>query len=111
MDSQIGSFDFTVFDRELNGRDYLRKTGAVYQLIWGRNMSAATAAKFAEQVGTNILVTGHQPQETGYLVNGDHHLIIASEHNQGVFLPIDLSKPYEMPELVDGIRKFVALDV
>lgn len=110
-DAQIANFDFTVFDRELNGRDYIRKTGSVYQLVWGRNMSPATAAKFAEQVDTRILVTGHQPQESGYHVNGDHHLIVASEHNQGVFLPIDLGKPYEMPELVDSIRKFVALDV
>jgi hypothetical protein len=58
-----------------------------------------------------LLVTGHQPQETGYAVNGDHHLILASEHSQGVFLPIDLRKTYDMPGLVNSIRKFVALDV
>jgi hypothetical protein len=110
-DTQIAGFDFTVFDRALTGRDYLRKTGPVYQLIWGRNMSPATAAKFAEQVDAKILITGHQPQDTGYATNGDHHLILASEHNQGVFLPLELDKPYEMPELVNRIRKFVALDV
>jgi len=110
-DGQIDAFDFTIFDRPLTGRDYQRKTGPVYQLIWGRNMSPATAAKFAEKVETKILITGHQPQETGYFVNGEQHLILASEHNQGVFLPIDLGRPYEMAELVDGIRKFVAVDV
>jgi hypothetical protein len=110
-DANIGSFDFTVFDRELTGRDYQRKTGPIYQLVWGRNMSPATAAKFAEQMDAQILVTGHQPQESGYAVNGDQHLIIASEHNQGVFIPIDLSRPYTMAELVDSIRKFVSLDV
>ena len=110
-DANIDNFDFTVFDRALTGRDYQRKTGPIYQLIWGRNMSPATAAKFAEQVDTRILITGHQPQDTGYAVNGDHHLILASEHNQGVFLPIDLSKPCEMPDLLDSIRKFVSLDV
>jgi len=110
-DANIDNFDFTIFDRALTGRDYQRKTGPIYQLIWGRNMSPATAAKFAEQVDTRILITGHQPQDTGYAVNGDHHLILASEHNQGVFLPIDLSKPCEMPDLLDSIRKFVSLDV
>jgi hypothetical protein len=110
-DSQVDKFDFTIFDRALTGRDFIRRTGPVYQLVWGRNMSPETAAKFAEQVGTKILVTGHQPQDNGYMVNGDRHLIIASEHNQGVFLPIDLDKPYDMPELQDRIRKFVALDV
>ena len=109
--ARLPNFDFTVFDRALTGRDYLRKTGPVYQLIWGRNMSPATAATFAEKVDAEIIVTGHQPQETGYFVNGEHHLILASEHNQGVFLPIDLGRPYDMPGLVDSIRKFVALDV
>ena len=85
----------------LTGRDYQRRTGPVYQLIWGRNMSPATAAKFAEQVDARILITGHQSQEMGYSVNGERHLILASEHNQGVFLPLDLDIPYEMPELVD----------
>ncbi|MGD0767040.1 MAG: hypothetical protein ABSB42_02335 [Tepidisphaeraceae bacterium] len=110
-DGQIDTFDFTVFDRALNGRDYQRKTGPVYQLIWGRNMSPATACKFAEAVYTKMLVTGHQPQETGYAVNGEQHLILASDHNQGVFLPIDLDKPYDMPRLLKRIRKFAALDV
>jgi len=109
-DSQIDSFDFTIFDRTLTGRDYQRRVGPVYQLIWGRNMTPETVAKFAEKVDTKILITGHQPQESGYATNGDQHLILASDHNQGVFLPIDLSKPYEMPELLEGIQKFVAID-
>jgi hypothetical protein len=61
-------------------------------------------------VDAKIIVTGHQPQEAGYLVNGDRHLIIASDHNQGVFLPIDLSKEYTMEELVESLTKFVAID-
>src|SRR5690606_34483673 len=108
-DAQIDAFDFTVFDRPLSGPDYRRRTGPVYQLIWGRNMAPATAAKFADNVGAQIIITGHQPQETGYAVNGDRHLIVASDHNQGVFLPIDLSQTYTIDELVDRLNKFVAL--
>jgi hypothetical protein len=64
---------------------------------------------FAEQVGAKLIVTGHQPQDTGYLINGPRHLIIASDHNQGVFLPLDLSAEYDMPGLVSRLRKFVSL--
>ncbi len=110
-DAQIANFDFTIFDRPLSGPDYQRRTGPVYQLIWGRNMSPATAATFAEKVGAKILVTGHQPQETGWGVNGPQHLILASEHNQGVFLPLKLDETYDMPGLLKQIRKFVAVDV
>jgi hypothetical protein len=110
-DSQVDAFDYTVFDRPLTGPDYARRTGPVYQLIWGRGMSPATVDKFLEKVGASMVVTGHQPQDMGHGVNGQHHLIIASDHNQGVFLPLDLSKTYDMAGLVSSLTKFVAIDV
>ena len=56
-------------------------------------------------------MTGHQPQEGGYLANGDRHLIIASEHNQGVFLPVDLTAEYDIEKLIASLRKFVSIDL
>ena len=109
-DSQIEKFDFNIFHRPLTGPDYARRTGPVYQLIWGRHMSPATAATFAEKVEAKIIITGHQPQEEGYLVNGPHHLILASDHNQGVFLPMDLAETYDMDTLVSRIQKFASLE-
>ncbi len=108
---QMDGFDFTVFNRPLVGSDYIRRTGSVYQLIWGRNITPEAAQHFADNVGAKIIITGHQPQDAGYLVNGAHHLILASDHNQGVFLPLDLSHDYDMPHLVKKIRKFAAIDV
>ena len=110
-DEQMDAFDYTIFERPLSGEDYQRRKGPVYQLIWGRHITPEAAAKFLEHVDAKIIVTGHQPQEQGYLVNGDRHLIIASDHNQGVFLPIDLSREYTMEELVEALTKFVAIDV
>jgi hypothetical protein len=109
-DSQIGNFDFTVFDRPLVGHDYIRRTGPVYQLIWGRNMSPATTVQFADKMSAKMLITGHQPQDTGFAVNGDRHLIVASDHNQGVFLPLKLDETYDMDGLLDRVRKFVSVE-
>jgi hypothetical protein len=108
-DSEIESFDYTVFDRALAGADYRRRLGPVYQLIWGRKASATGAEIFAAKVGANLVITGHQPQEMGYLVNGDHHLIIASEHNHGVMLELSLTEPYDMDGLLHSMRKFVSM--
>lgn len=108
-DDQIAGFDYSVFERPLTAMDYRRRSGPVYQLIWGRNITAAAAASFADKVGAQILITGHQPQDSGYFINGDRHLIIASDHNQGVFVPIDLSSTYDMESLSGRIQKFVAL--
>ena len=62
-----------------------------------------------QKVHAKMLITGHQPQESGFAINGDHHLIIASDHNQGVFLPMDLSETYDIETLVGRLKKFVAL--
>src|SRR6478609_9065556 len=99
-DDQIDTFDYSIFERPLVGADYAARTGPVYQLIWGRNMGPATVDKFAEQVGAALIINGHQPQESGYTVVGDRQLILASDHNQGVFLPMDLGQQYTMDDLV-----------
>jgi hypothetical protein len=111
QDDQIDAFDFSIFDRPLAGPDYAQRTGPVYQLIWGRHMSPATVDKFADKVGADLILTGHQPQEMGHATNGERHLILASDHNQGVFLPIDLAEKYDLEALVGRLQKFVALDV
>ena len=110
-DDQIDTFDYSIFERPLVGADYAARTGPVYQLIWGRNMGPATVDKFAEQVGATLIINGHQPQESGYTVIGDRQLILASDHNQGVFLPMDLGQQYSMDDLVGMLQKFVALDI
>ncbi len=109
-DGQIKSFDFGVFHRALSGSDYARRTGPVYQLIWGRNMTAESAAQFADQVQADVVITGHQPQEQGYSINGPRHLILASDHSHGVFLPIRLNESYKMRDLVGRLRKFAELE-
>jgi hypothetical protein len=110
-EDQLATFDYGVFDRPITGDDLKRRTGAVYQLIWGRKTTPTGADFFCERVGCKLVVTGHQPQEGGYLTNGDHHLIIASEHNQGVFLTANLTEEYDMDKLVAGLRKFVSVEL
>jgi hypothetical protein len=109
-DSNVPTFDFTVFDRPLTGPDYKRRTGPVYQLIWGRGITPPMVDLFLEKVKANLVITGHQPQEMGFSTNGERHLIIASDHNQGVFLPLDLAQQYNMDELVSRVQKFVAIE-
>jgi hypothetical protein len=108
-DDQIKQFDFSVFNRPLSAADYRRRVGPVYQLIWGRNTTPAGVEEFAQKMDAKLIVTGHQPQEMGYLQNGDRHLIIASDHNQGVFLPLKLHKQYSMDDLVARLKKYVSL--
>jgi hypothetical protein len=110
-DAEVPNFDYSVFDRTLTGADYRRRTGPVYQLIWGRNYSPNAVDQFADTLGVGIIITGHQPQDTGFAVNGTRNLIIASDHNQGVFIPVDLSQDYDMSKLVRTLKKYAAVAV
>ena len=109
-DAQIPTYDYTVFDRPLTGDDYKRRTGPAYQLIWGRNMTPPFVDQFLQNVGATTVVTGHQSQEMGYATNGEHHLIIASDHNHGVYLPVSTNDSYTADELAERLVKFAAIE-
>ncbi len=101
-------FDLSVFDRAPTPGD-LEPGGAAYSLVWGRFHSADAVEYFANRLGVELFIVGHTPQEDGYAITG-RLLILASDHAHGVFLPIDLSRSYTMPELERGIRKFVSVE-
>jgi len=57
----------------------------------------------AELFDVDLFVLGHQPQEEGFSQAGKNLLIIASDHNHGCILPIDLAKFYTVQQLIDSI--------
>ena len=110
-DAEVPVYDYSVFTRPLTGADYQRKTGPVYQLIWGRHTTPPFARQFADSMETNLLITGHQPQEMGFGLNGENQIIIASDHNQGICLQINMDETYDIEGLAGCAKKFVAMDV
>ena len=103
----LDGFDISVFERELTEED-ISPGGSAYALVWGRFHSPAVVELFAKRLGVEYFVIGHTPQEEGYASVG-RLIILASEHNHGTFLPIDLSRQYTAEELQSGIRKFVSV--
>ncbi len=103
----IDSFDTSVFERELTPED-LSPGGSAYALVWGRFHSAGSVESFAQRLGVEYFIIGHTPQEEGHTTVG-RLIILASEHNHGTFLPIDLSREYSLEDLQNGIRKFVSV--
>ncbi len=104
----MDSFDVGNFDRRLEPED-LADHGPVFKLVWGRRHTSEQIEQLAETLKVDIFVLGHQPQENGYDVRFDRLIILASDHNHGTFLPIDLHKRPELDALIANIRKFVAV--
>ena len=101
-DRHIKKFDPKILDKQLNINDVVRP-GSVYLLTWGRKHSQELLDKLAESFDIDTFILGHQPQEKGWCKAGDNLLIIASDHDHGCLLTINLSKSYTIEQLIDCI--------
>ena len=104
----LPAFDETVFSRTPNDTD-LASEGSAHALVWGRHHTRQLLDTLREMLDVDYFLCGHQPQEMGYEVLHDRMIILASEHNHGVFLTLDLSKPVTLDSLVRNIRPFAAV--
>lgn len=104
----LPSFDPSVFDRIPEPAD-LHEGGSAYTLVWGRNQSAEVLSSLADTFDVGTFICGHQPQEFGFEVRHDKLIILASDHNHGVFLPFDLKKAYTTADLAKLIRPIASI--
>jgi predicted phosphodiesterase len=101
-DRNAEKFDKAILDRPLEICD-LRRPGSAYLLTWGRNHSQSLLDKMAKLFDVDILVLGHQAQPEGWSRSGDNLVIIASDHNHGCLLSVDMVKSYTTDELIETI--------
>ncbi|MBI4716170.1 MAG: hypothetical protein HY763_00020 [Planctomycetes bacterium] len=106
---ELGYFDATVLSRTPTAED-LAPGGAAHLLVWGRYQTSATLEVLRGWLDVDYFICGHQPQESGYEVLHERMVILASDHNHGVFLPLDLGRPVTLESLTRNIRPFAALE-
>ncbi len=107
-EEDLADFDAGVFGRPLCPLD-LAPGGPVYRLVWGRRFSPGHLEALARLFDADFFIVGHQPQESGSLVAHGRLIILASDHNHGSFLPVDLARPCTLEYLAGQIQKFVAV--
>jgi len=101
-DRFVDEFDRQILDRQLEIND-CEKPGSAYVLTWGRKHSQALLDKMAKLFDVDIFILGHQPQQQGWGRAGENLIIIASDHNYGCLLSMNLAKSYTVEELIDSI--------
>jgi len=101
-DRAIDKFDPKTLERQLKINDVVRP-GSAYLLTWGRKHSQAILDKLAGMFDIDFFILGHQPQENGWNQAGNNLIIIASNHNHGCLLSIDLAKSYTIEQLINSI--------
>jgi hypothetical protein len=96
------TFDSSIFNRELQIND-CEKPGGAYTLTWGRRHSQALLDKMAERLDVDVFVLGHQAQPQGWCQAGTNLLILASDHNHGCLIEIDLAQSHKASDLAERI--------
>jgi len=105
----IEDFDPRCVDQPPHHLD-LSEGGPVYQMTWGRRHTPAMLERLASAYDVDYFILGHQPQEWGHQVLMDRVIILASDHNHGVFLPIDCQKTYNIETLAHRVRPLAGVE-
>ncbi len=107
-DRYAEKFDPRIFEKQLKINDVV-KPGSAYLLTWGRSHSQQMLNKMARVLNAKIFVLGHQRQEKGCSRAGNNLIIIASDHDHGCVLPMDLERSYTIEQLLDLVIPLAAI--
>jgi len=107
-DRLMDKFDPGIFDRGLRINDVVRP-GSAYILTWGRKHSQELLDEMASTLDADFFILGHQPQDQGWCQAGKNLIILASNHNHGRILSIDLKKSYTIDQLIKSITPLASI--
>lgn len=96
-------FDPSVLSRELGDDDYEPRRGSAHLMVWGRGYDAELLEDLTERWGVYLFILGHEKAEDGARFIPPNALILNSDHEKGVYLPIDLSDPPRPEESLKGV--------
>jgi len=95
-------FDASILERPLSCADYRSGTPA-FRLVWGRDFRAANAEAFAQQVGADILIHGHEPCEAGYSAPNPRQIILDGCCSHAAYLIVPVGQKLTHREIISRI--------
>lgn len=90
-------FDAAVLSRGLTESDYTPRRGSAHIMVWGRGHTAEHVASLSSRWGVGLFVLGHEKAPDGWLAPAPNAVVLNSDHERGVALPIELERPPEGP--------------
>lgn len=107
-DRLLDKFEPLILDRPLKVNDCV-KPGSAYLLTWGRKHPQSLLDKMADVFDVDIFILGHQAQPEGWDRPNQNLIIVASDHNHGCLVPIELEKSYTTDQIIDSIVPLAAI--
>jgi hypothetical protein len=102
----LDAFDPKRLEAEVYTTPDFQPGGVVYDLLWGRDTSEATAAAFLQKVEAELLVSGHIPTDAGYLVPNSRQLIVDCSATPAAYVRFPADRPLTQAELLQGVVVF-----
>ena len=84
------TFDPTILERELTDGDYEAIHGSAWMMVWGRGQQDVQMEVLAERWDVRLFCLGHAYVQDGIAIGGARTILLNSDHERGVVLPIDL---------------------
>ena len=100
------SFDTNVLERDLTDEDYEPRRGAAHLMVWGRGYDAELLEDLIERWGVAMFILGHEHASGGAFLVEPNAIVLNSDHDRGVYLPIDLNQP---PTIAQALASVVPL--
>lgn len=103
----MNRFDPGILRRELTEADYEPRRGSAHLMVWGRGHDPEQLEDLVERWGVNFFILGHEHAEHGAMFVPPCAIVLNSDHERGVYLPIDLERPPRAEEamgMVVGLR-------
>jgi hypothetical protein len=76
--ARLNGFDPAVLERDELSQNDLLPGGAVYALVWGRDVSSANTSAFLKKVDADFLISGHIACDQGFAMPNERQIILDS---------------------------------
>lgn len=106
---EMNDFDVNILKRKLKPKDLKTPAGSAYLLVWGRQQSPEQINGLATLWGVKLFCLGHAWVPSGIEMAMPNVLLINSDHDNGVVLPIQLDNIQNAGKSMQSAIKLVSV--
>jgi hypothetical protein len=102
----VRPFDTSIFTRRIEPAEFYGRN-AIFDLVWGRDYRQENARAFAELVGADVLINGHEPCPEGFSTPNDYQVIVDCCGDRACYMILPTDRKWTQAEVVRQIQRLI----